>query len=366
MMALTDNSVRAFFHFRNPFHQCERRLRTYVYLLRQLSLKLLKLSNRFLFVFSLVFVILSASIAYNLEPDTFESWFNALWWVMTTVVTVGYGDYFPVTVAGKIFAMFLYVFGIGLISLVIGKIIDAFVELKRRRESGRMSYLGKDHIILIGGSRKAKSAVAEILSTNPKQEIVLIAMAEKMPFEEKGIHFVSGDPSSEDILMQAGVKQARSAIVFADENIDDASLVDGKSLLIATSLERIAPTIHTTVEILMEKHIKNFSHVKVNDFILSHEAVSRLAVRSALSEGNSEIYTQLISRQYGDDLFEVAVKPDWRTYRDAFEDLLKQGATLVADRNDLGINRRLDELIPSDARLYVICDKGTYQLLLTR
>lgn len=339
---------------------------TDVYLLRRLSLKLLNLNNRFLFVFSLVFIIISATIAYAIEPETYGSWFNALWWVMTTVVTVGYGDYFPVTVAGKVFAMFLYVFGIGLISLVIGKIIDAFVELKRRRESGKMSYLGKDHIILIGGSRKAKAAVDEILSTNPNQEIVLIDMAEKLPFEAQRIHFVSGDPASEDILMQAGVKEALAAIVFADENIEDASLVDGKSLLIAISLERIAPTIHTTVEILMEKHIKNFSHVKVNDFILSHEAVSRLAVRSALSEGNSEIYTQLISRQHGDDLYEVAVRSDWRTYRDAFEDLLKQGATLVADRNDLGINRKLDEPIPGEARLYVICDKGTYQALLAR
>lgn len=49
----------------------------------------------------------------------------------------------------------------------------------------------------------------------------------------------------------------------------------------------------------------------------------------------------------------------WKTYRDAFKDLLNKGAILVADRGDLHINRKLDESIPEDAQLFVICDKET-------
>ena len=42
-------------------------------------------------------------------------------------------------------------------------------------------------------------------------------------------------------------------------------------------------------------------------------------------------------------------------------DLLRQGATLISDRNDLSINRKLDVSIPRDARLYVVSDEATYK-----
>lgn len=94
--------------------------------------------------------------------------------------------------------------------------------------------------------------------------------------------------------------------------------MDGKSLLIVSSIERIAPNVHTTVEIVQEKHVQNFRYNHVNEFVLSHDAVSRLAVRAALQEGNSDVLMQLLSRQHGDDIYEVALDPAWNTYGDAF------------------------------------------------
>ncbi|MCY1691526.1 potassium channel family protein [Exiguobacterium sp. SL14] len=46
---------------------------------------------------SLIFVFGVAGIMYALEPETFGSYFRAVYWTMTTVVTVGYGDFFPNT-----------------------------------------------------------------------------------------------------------------------------------------------------------------------------------------------------------------------------------------------------------------------------
>ncbi|KWX87657.1 ion transporter, partial [Paenibacillus riograndensis] len=154
---------------------------------------------------------------------------------------------------------------------------------------------------------------------------------------------------------------AKAAIVFGDTRIDEASLTDGKTLLIASSIERIAPQVHTTVEIMQEKNIQNFRHVHVNEFVLSHDAISRLAVRSALQEGNSEVITQLLSREHGDDIYEIPRDAAWHTYGDAFQALLRRGATLLSDRGDLGINRKLDQPIPQDARLYIVSDEETYR-----
>jgi len=327
----------------------------------RMSQKLLKLNNGFLAVFTATFVLGSATIMYALEPETFGKWFNALWYVMTTVTTVGYGDYFPKTDAGKLYAMLLYLFGIGLLSLVIGKIIDAFGTLKKRKEAGKLKYHGSGHVLIIGWSRRAQSAVEELLHGDPRIEVVLIDELDRSPLDEERVFFVSGDPSAETTLETAGLSRARAAIVFSDRAIDNAALADGKSLLIASSIERLAPHIHTTVEIVLEQHIQNFRHVQVNEFILSHEAVSRLAVRSAMHAGSISIFTQLLSSRVGEDVFEVAPRPEWKTYGDAFQGLLRLGATLLADRGDMTINRKLDEAMPAEARLFIVCDGPTYE-----
>lgn len=328
----------------------------------RLSNRLMRFSKRKIGLLILFFVTVSATIAYLLEPATFGTWFNAFYWVLTTMATVGYGDYFAHTAAGKVFTIFLYIFGIGLLSLVIGKVIDSFAEIQRKRGAGKLDFRGRDHVILINWGKKACSALDEIMSYLPDGQIVIIDESDRHPAADLDhVHFVSGDPTSDEVLVKAGLKGARAAIIFADTRIDESSLIDGKSLLIVSSIERLAPEVHTTVEIMLEKNIQNFKHVQVNDFVLSHDAISRLAVRSALQEGNPDLISQLLSRRHGDDIYEIPVRPSWRTYGDAFQDLLRQGATLLADHSDLGINRKLDQPIPQGARLYIVSDEETYR-----
>lgn len=333
-----------------------------MHFLLRISTRMMRLRKQSIGLIILMFIVISATIAFVLEPDTFHNWFNAFYWVMTTMATVGYGDYFAETVSGKVLTIFLYIFGIGLLSLVIGKIIDSIAEMQRRRGAGTLSFRGGNHVILINWSKKTQAAVEEILCYLPDCQIVIIDETGRHPLEQiDQVHFISGDASSDEILLKANILEAKAAIVFGDTRIDEASLIDGKSLLIASSIERIAPQVHSTVEIMQEKNIRNFQHIHVNEFVLSHDAISRLAVRSALQEGNSEVITQLLSRQHGDDIYEIPVNAAWKTYGEAFQDLLLQGATLLSDRNDLSINRKLDQPIPKEARLYIVSDEETYR-----
>lgn len=335
-----------------------------MHFLLRLLVKTMQFKNTSIAISALFFILICATIAYVLEPGTYHNWFNALYWVLTTMSTVGYGDYYAKTYIGKLLTIFLYIFGVGLLSLLIGKVIDSVASIHRQREAGQLSYQGKEHIIIINWSKKAHYAVEEILASNPAAEIVVIDDSDRHPMlQNHNVHFISGDPASEETLEKANLKEARSAILFADSRIEEAALADGKSLLIASSIERIAPNVHTTVEIMLERNIQNFRYINVNDFVLSYDAISRLAVRAALQEGNSDIFTQLLSRQHGDDIYEVAVQPGWRTYGDAFRELLSRGATLISDRGDMGINRKLNSPIPANARLYVIADEATYRAI---
>lgn len=322
----------------------------------------LKLNNWFMVYSSAALIVMSTFIMRFIEPETFPTLFEALWWVMTTVTTVGYGDYYPVTVGGRIYAMFLYIIGIGLIGVVIGKLVDGVAEIKKRKEEGKMPYHGQNHIVIIGWSQKAFYAVSEIMDSD-QCEIVIIDNLPKAPIIEDHIHYIKGDAAQEEVLNKAAITRAKAVLVFSDDTIHDSLLADGKSLIIASSIERMSTEIHTTVEVMKEEHIKNFAHVQVDEFVLSNEAISRMAVRAAFTKGISGVYSQLLSRGYGENLYEIPVREEWKTYREAFDYLLKEGATLIADGNRMDINRRLDEIIPSKAKLFVICDKGVYEKL---
>lgn len=332
----------------------------------KLFLKLLRLDNKFTFTLALLFILLASIGAYLLEKDTFGSIFNGLWWVMTTVTTTGYGDYAPKTVAGKCLGIFLYIFGIGLISVTISKVIDSLFVYRQRKEEGKLRFQGEQHFVIIDWSKNAELAIKEILNSDTTTEVVLIDTLEKTPFVHNRVHYIRGNPTLVETLEMANMEKARSVFIFANEITEDQamlrdpSFVDGKTLLVATTIERNYRNVHSIVEIKNSENMQNFQHVNVNEFILGSETISQLAVRSAFSPGSSRVVSQLLTRQSSSNLHVLGKRSSWRTYRDAFEQLLQEGATLIADRDQLNINRKLDQLIPDDAQLFVICDSETF------
>lgn len=69
---------------------------------------------------------------HDAQPETFSSIPAAMWWGIVTLTTVGYGDAYPVTVAGKLLASVIAVLGIGLFALPAGIIANGFAEEMRR------------------------------------------------------------------------------------------------------------------------------------------------------------------------------------------------------------------------------------------
>ncbi|MFQ3542445.1 ion channel [Halobacillus rhizosphaerae] len=334
--------------------------------LRKMFLKMVEINNVVLFLSSIALVLFSSILIVVVENNTFPTFFDGFWWVMTTVTTVGYGDYYPVSIAGRVIAIILYIVGIGLIGVVIGKIIDGLAVFRKKRLEGDIVYKGSGHFIIIGWSQKASYAVKEMVETMEQAEIVIIDELKEAPMLTQNIHYVQGNASEQETLKKANVKEARSVLIFAEDRLTNNQIIDGKTLLIASTIESVAPGVHTIVEIMEENHIQNFQHARVDEFIISNETISSLAVRSAFRKGVSGIYSQLLRRSVGDDLYHIPLNKEWKTYRDAFQTLLDQGATLIADRNDLTINRKLDELLPAEAELYAVCDDITYQKIMER
>ncbi|MCR4909296.1 MAG: ion transporter [Lachnospiraceae bacterium] len=93
-------------------------------------------------VFIIMILMFSSSLCmYNVEhkvqPEAFKNAFSGLWWSVSTISTVGYGDIYPVTVAGRVLAVIITFLGIGVVAIPTGIISAGFVEhyTKLQRDS---------------------------------------------------------------------------------------------------------------------------------------------------------------------------------------------------------------------------------------
>ncbi len=77
---------------------------------------------------AVAYVLISALVIYNVEPESFETFFDAIYWATISLTTVGYGDIYPVTTIGRIVTMISSVFGIAIIALPSGVITAGYLE----------------------------------------------------------------------------------------------------------------------------------------------------------------------------------------------------------------------------------------------
>ena len=81
------------------------------------------------------YILISALIIFNVEPDTFKNFFDAVYWATVSLTTVGYGDIYPVTVIGRTIAMLSSFFGIAIVALPAGIVTAEYINVLKQKNS---------------------------------------------------------------------------------------------------------------------------------------------------------------------------------------------------------------------------------------
>ena len=77
---------------------------------------------------AVAYIVVAALIIFNVEPDTFDTFFDALYWATISLATIGYGDIAPVTVAGRLVTMISTLVGMAVIALPSGIITAGYLK----------------------------------------------------------------------------------------------------------------------------------------------------------------------------------------------------------------------------------------------
>jgi hypothetical protein len=168
-----------------------------------------------------VFLIMSAIFYFHFH-DNF-SLINAVYFVVTTVATVGYGDFNlrDASIESKIVGISLIIVSSVFISLIFSLVINGILNKRVQIAMGRKKYFYKDHIILCGLGRLGYFIADELFKKGNK--IVIIESQNNSLnvdyFRKRNVEVYSGDARKADVLIDAGVESCQTLISVLDNDI---------------------------------------------------------------------------------------------------------------------------------------------------
>jgi len=183
---------------------------------------------------------------------------QALWWSIVTSTTVGYGDLYPATTAGKVIAVTLPMFmGIGLGAAFITHVASYLIERRDQKMHGETPYTGTGHILLVGHTEETEYLAQQIRGdeTYSNQDIVILANLPRHPMpEEAHLAFVKGRVDTISALNRANTSRADRIIIHTGS--DEISL-----FALINALKLKSQDCEITVRCLSSQSLETFASV---------------------------------------------------------------------------------------------------------
>ncbi len=249
-----------------------------------------------LVVVTIALTVLGGAAAFHFEGtaegSNIKSLGDGIWWAVVTVMTVGYGDRFPVTLPGRILAGFMMFFGVGVVSILTATIASFLVERRLRERAGMESTELSGHHIICGWNDKVSRVLAGFQTTAGPKGIDVVCLhegsEEKMAgvqstYEGVRVHFVRGEYTSEAVLKRARVDKAASITFLADEH--HPGMADERTVIGATLAIDLNPAIHVCAELETPRNRPLLERLGVQNILVGGALDGHLLATAVVSPG---------------------------------------------------------------------------------
>jgi voltage-gated potassium channel len=180
-----------------------------------------------LFAFYGTIVTLLHTYESGVPGSRMISWQDAIWYVVATITTVGYGDVTPITYSGRVLGFVTMLSSLGVYGFIIGQIANFMSTLKEQRALGLNGTEFKNHVIMIGWNDFGNSVMSHLVAAGKKVAIITKERSSidiiREYYSSDQVFTLYSDYNNYDMLEKANIKDA--SIVFVNLNDDTEKLV---------------------------------------------------------------------------------------------------------------------------------------------
>ena len=241
--------------------------------------------------------------------------FDAFWYTIVTVTTVGYGDIAPASFWGRLSAMALLLVGVAIFGALSGKFASFILDRQQKKDKGLLKMTNmKNHLLICGWKPGFENILEGMLLANPDippEQVVILNNAKHSDIEAiqaneklKAINFLRGDFTDEDALLKAQIKKADRALILADRSEDFSTLeTDSRTVLAVITIKNLNPRIYCVAEIIDSKFEKHLSLARCDEIIMTSDYEQNLLVQASSGKGMSHILRELAAENEKQGLF---------------------------------------------------------------
>ena len=269
-------------------------------------------------------VIVFGTMIHFIEPENFPTIFDGVWWAIITASTVGYGDFVPLSVPGRVTGIILLLVGTGFLSSYFITLSAATVKKQNEYLEGKVDFKGDNHVIIVGWNERSRTII-RTLSESSKSIILVDETLKSNPIKNDYVHFIKGRANRDDTLLKARIQTARKVIITSDQNLDELQ-ADMNTILTLLAIKGLNPDIRCIAEILTSEQVKNARRAGADDLIPTNALTSAVMLNSISSTGVVSPLLDLLDELNGKKLAYLLAEPDiiGKEFREASIFLLSQ------------------------------------------
>jgi voltage-gated potassium channel len=284
------------------------------------------------------------------EPGTY--W----WYFVVTSATVGYGDVFPASAAGRVVGLYVIVGGIVTLTLLFTQLANALQTVRGRRLRGVIPLDLSDHVVLLGYYPGRTERIVAELTSEGRFQVALCAwddVAENPLPDRPEVHFVRGDLTHEDVMTRACIARARTAVIDGRD--------DNETLAIAVAVDHANPAIHLVAAVRDLARRESLRYVNAGVQVVQWH-MPFLLTEEANDPGITQIYNDLMSSGGGGNTYSMTVPSGFphATYGDCQTHFGRTfGATVLAvrDGDGLRVSPPWETPVPPGTTVYYVAEQ---------
>lgn len=290
----------------------------------------------------IVVVILGAVAIMQFEPGNgnINGFFDAIWWSLVTITTVGYGDLYPITFWGRIIGIVFIFLGFIIFSTFTAFIASSFIDQKIKESKGLSKVKLRNHFLICGWNNSTRK-ILDFLYENQAQSlppIVLVNELEEGEFSTLRNHyasidikFIRGDFTNQEILNRANIKEAAQIILMHDESKPNSMPSDERTIIAAHNISYFKPKGKISIQLNEEKYLPSIRKEKIDNVIIFDDVGGNLLANSTLNPAVPQFVQELLRNKDGVGFKEIAIPLDFvgKTYAELSEHLREKKNFLV-------------------------------------